>query len=48
MNKPKKLKKNFIQNIDPDFFIKPDTISIKNIDPGFSLPPNLYEKKGTD
>ena len=46
MNKPKKLKKNFIQNIDPGFFIKPDTISIQNIDPGFFIPPNSYEKKG--
>ena len=48
MNKPKKLKKIFIQNIDPGFFIPPNSYEKKGIknDPGFVIPPNYYEKKG--
>ena len=48
MNKPKKLKKKFIQNIDPGFVIPPNYYEKKGIknDPGFLLPDTYYEKKG--
>ena len=47
MNKPKKLKKIFIQNNDP-FVIPPNYYEKKGIknDPGFLLPDTYYEKKG--